>query len=82
MFFLLNLLRPHKKVHGQLFLIWMGAYPVFRSINEMFRGDKERGVYGLLSTSQYISILIVVAAVALYVYLRKTRAPANTTAAK
>jgi phosphatidylglycerol:prolipoprotein diacylglycerol transferase len=75
MFWLLTFLRPYKRVHGQLFLVWMAVYPIGRSIIEMYRGDKERGVYGLLSTSQWISILIAGAAVAVFIYLRKHRAP-------
>ncbi|MBI5508487.1 MAG: prolipoprotein diacylglyceryl transferase [Deltaproteobacteria bacterium] len=75
MFALLTLMRPYKRVHGQLLLTWMMIYPIFRSINEMYRGDKERGVYGWLSTSQYISIGVALAAVGLYVYIRKTKVP-------
>lgn len=44
MFWLLLLIRPYKRVHGQLFLLWMGLYPVARSFIEVYRGDKERGV--------------------------------------
>jgi len=77
LFWLLVLVRPHKRFHGELMLIWLAIYPVLRSIIEMFRGDKERGVY-ILSTSQYISILVAGAAVVLYFYLRGRRAPAGT----
>jgi phosphatidylglycerol---prolipoprotein diacylglyceryl transferase len=72
MFWLLLLLRPHKRFHGQLFLTWLSAYPIIRSFIELFRGDKERGVY-ILSTSQYISIVVAAAAVAIYVHLRRQR---------
>jgi phosphatidylglycerol---prolipoprotein diacylglyceryl transferase len=74
MFWLLLLVRPHKRVHGQLFLMWMAIYPIARSFIEIYRGDKERGVYGLLSTSQYISIVVGLVAIGLYVYLRKRQA--------
>ena len=63
----------HKRFHGQLFLIWLAAYPIARSIIEMFRGDKERGILFVLSTSQWISILVAAATVGLYIYLRKKR---------
>ncbi len=76
MFALLVLFRPYKRFHGHLLLIWLGAYPVIRSIIEMFRGDKERGIYFYLSTSQYISILIAGAAIALGYYLRRQRTQA------
>ena len=72
MFWLLLLMRPHKRFHGQLFLVWLSAYPIIRSTIEMFRGDKERGVY-ILSTSQYISIFVALAAAALVVYFRRLR---------
>lgn len=39
--------------------IYLFAYPVLRFILEFFRGDAERGVV-LLSTSQWISILLLV----------------------
>jgi hypothetical protein len=45
-----------------------------RSVIELFRGDKERGVY-VLSTSQYISIGVALAAVILFVRLHQKRAP-------
>ena len=76
MFWLLLVMRRTKRFHGQLFLVWIGFYPILRSTIEMFRGDKERGVY-LLSTSQYISILVAIAAVALFIYFRKQRSQAQ-----
>jgi phosphatidylglycerol---prolipoprotein diacylglyceryl transferase len=71
MFWLLLLVRPYKRVHGQLFLMWMAIYPIARSFIELYRGDKERGVYGFMSTSQYISIVIGLVAIGLYVFLRR-----------
>lgn len=65
--------RQYKRFHGQLFLLWLGIYPILRSAIEMFRGDKERGVFGALSTSQYISVGIGVAAFALALYFRARR---------
>ncbi len=76
MFITLSAMRPFKRMHGQLFLIWLAIYPIFRSFNETLRGDKVRGE-GLgflgLSTSQYISIGVVCFAVWLFFYLRKNR---------
>ena len=76
MFMLLISFRKYKRFHGQLFLIWLSAYPVIRSFIEMFRGDKHRGigVFGTpLSTSQFISVGVALVAVYLYFYLRKQR---------
>jgi phosphatidylglycerol:prolipoprotein diacylglycerol transferase len=72
-FWLLVMMRPKKRFHGQLLLTWLALYPVARSIIEMFRGDQERGVY-ILSTSQYISIAVAGAAVALFLHFRRQRA--------
>ena len=72
LFWLLLTLRPFKRFHGQLFLTWLAIYPLVRSAIEVFRGDRERGVY-VLSTSQYISILVGLAAIAVYVHLRRVR---------
>jgi phosphatidylglycerol:prolipoprotein diacylglycerol transferase len=51
---------------GQVFLTYMMAYPVIRSLVEIFRGDLIRGfvIDEVLSTSQFISILIFAAATA------------------
>ena len=73
MFWFLIMLRPRKRFHGHIMLIWLALYPVIRSIIEMFRGDKERGVY-ILSTSQYISILVATVAIVLVFYFKKNRA--------
>jgi phosphatidylglycerol---prolipoprotein diacylglyceryl transferase len=82
MFWLLLLLRPHKRFHGQLMLVWLAVYPVARSIIEMFRGDKERGIWLLgLSTSQWLSVLVAGAAVWLYWHLRRSRVATPAVAA-
>jgi phosphatidylglycerol:prolipoprotein diacylglycerol transferase len=70
LFWLVTYVRPTKRFHGQLFLIWLTAYPILRSLIEMLRGDKERGVW-LLSTSQYISIAVGAAALVLTVLVRR-----------
>lgn len=70
----------HKKFDGQVFLTYLMAYPIIRSIIEVFRGDTIRGfvIDDVLSTSQFLSILIFLgASAALYqrlkaVHLKKT----------
>jgi phosphatidylglycerol---prolipoprotein diacylglyceryl transferase len=54
----------HRKFDGQVVLTYFMAYPVIRSIVETFRGDLIRGfvIDDVLSTSQFISILILVGA--------------------
>lgn len=78
-FFALVLMRGRKRFDGQVMLVYMTLYPVLRSIVEIFRGDKERGfiVGGVLSTSQFISILVLAGAViAQVVLVRRARARA------
>ncbi|MEE2960088.1 MAG: prolipoprotein diacylglyceryl transferase [Myxococcota bacterium] len=62
--------RGFKSFHGQLLLIWLSAYSVIRILIEIVRGDKIRGVY-LLSTSQYISIGIILVAIGLLFHFRR-----------
>lgn len=63
-FGVLFLFRKKKKFEGEVFLLYIILYPILRSVLETFRGDAVRGfiVEGVLSTSQFISILWVVVA--------------------
>lgn len=66
-------LHPRRRFDGQVGLTYLLAYPVIRSLVEEFRGDSIRGfvIDGVLSTSQFISVLVfVAAAVALLFRLR------------
>lgn len=53
-----------KKFDGQVVLVYFCAYPIIRSVIEIFRGDTIRGfvIDGWLSTSQFISVLVFAAA--------------------
>lgn len=53
-----------KKFDGQVVLSYFIAYPIIRSVIEIFRGDSIRGfvIPGVLSTSQFISIPVFVGA--------------------
>lgn len=53
------LLKMEKKGERHLFEIYILAYAVFRFFIEFWRGDSIRGVWGVLSTSQWISIFIL-----------------------
>ncbi len=50
----------HRKMQGQVGLTYFMTYPLIRSVIEIFRGDSLRGfvIDGVLSTSQFISILV------------------------
>ena len=51
--------------------IYLIAYPVCRFILEFYRGDEIRGIFEGLSTSQWISLLLVVYAI--YEIIRKRK---------
>ncbi len=73
LFGVLVLIRRRKKFEGQVFLSYLILYAVVRSILEMFRGDKVRGflIPDLLSTSQFISLLVILFCIVYYRNLRK-----------
>lgn len=54
------LLKMEVKLKSNIFVIYMMSYAVFRFIIEFFRGDQIRGIWGEFSTSQWISLFIVV----------------------
>lgn len=58
-----------KHFDGQVVLTYFMAYPIIRSVVEIFRGDLIRGfvIEDVLSTSQFISILVFAAATTLLV---------------
>ncbi len=64
----LLLLKNKKQFHGQLFLIYLMVYAVGRGVIEIFRGDLARGflIEGILSNSQFISLLVIAAALLVY----------------
>ena len=63
-FALLLLTVRFKRFDGQIFGLYLVLYAVLRFIMEFFRGDAVRGLYfnGLVSTSQIIAVLIIIAA--------------------
>lgn len=65
--------RRYKRFHGQLFLCWLALYAPIRSLIEVLRGDRERGLYYGLSTSQWISLAVAATAVVLFFALRSRR---------
>ena len=62
---------------GQLILEYLGLYAILRFVVEFFRAD-DRGfiLYGLLSTSQFISILTFLGSAAAYYFLTRRSAEA------
>ena len=74
---MLTIFFKYKKFDGQVFLTYLMAYPVIRSILETFRGDISRGfvIEGWVSTSQFISAVVFV--VAIFVLRARLKATAN-----
>jgi len=66
-------LKSRKQFDGQLFLIYLIVYAAGRGVIELFRGDLARGfvIDGVLSNSQFISLLVI--AVSLYFYVKLRR---------
>lgn len=74
-FSILMLVRMRKRFHGHVFLVFLFFYPLWRSLMETFRGDKERGVYDVfgiakLSVAQLTSIGVALTAVVILFALR------------
>lgn len=64
MLVLLLIKAKFQKFYGQLFLLYLILYAMGRSVLEIFRGDVARGfiIDGVLSHSQFIALLLVIAA--------------------
>jgi phosphatidylglycerol:prolipoprotein diacylglycerol transferase len=77
--FLLVLERRGRPYPGRTFWAYMLLYGISRFIIEMYRGDP-RGMVGTLSTSQFVSILIVPLAVVMLVVLARGTGPETTVA--
>ncbi|HEV2378337.1 MAG TPA: prolipoprotein diacylglyceryl transferase [Terriglobia bacterium] len=63
----------HKKRDGEIFLLYLSLYAVARFFLEFLRGDEDRGFvfHHLLSTSQFVAILALLASLGLWTYLRR-----------
>ena len=68
LFFYLRWKRRHKAFDGQLLFLYAIGYSALRIVVEFFRGDLIRGfvIQDYLSTSQFIALLVIVAAVLAY----------------
>jgi phosphatidylglycerol:prolipoprotein diacylglycerol transferase len=71
--FVLIVVQKRKAFDGQLFMLYLMLYALGRSVLEIFRGDLERGfiIEGVVSNSQFISLLVFVAALIVYIKLAK-----------
>lgn len=71
-FFMFRLLKS-EKLKGRLFYIYLFIYAIGRFILEFFRGDSYRGFLFGLSTSQIISILIIILISVFYIISKKNK---------
>lgn len=55
----LYVLQKKGKLKGKLLNVYLYAYPAFRFFAEFLRGDAYRGIWFGLSTSQWISLLLI-----------------------
>ena len=63
----------HKKKDGQVAACYLIFYSIGRFVLEFFRGDLIRGSVGILSTSQFISLFILVAGILILVIRSKKK---------
>lgn len=65
--------RNRKRFDGELILIYLTAYPILRSINEVFRGDSVRGylIEGVVTTAQAMSAVVALVALVGWVWMGK-----------
>ncbi len=76
LFFLLATEKRGRSFEGRTFWSYMLLYGISRFVIEFFRGDERGMVFGTISTSQFISLLIVPVAVVMLLYLsRRTDLP-------
>jgi phosphatidylglycerol:prolipoprotein diacylglycerol transferase len=68
-FGMMMLVRRYRKFSGLVFVTWVLGYGILRSLIELYRDDDDRGVYGGISTSQWIGMISSVLAIALLVKL-------------
>ena len=71
-------LSRRKRFDGQVILAYTLSYAIARFVLEFFRGDADRGFVfgGSLSTSQFIAVILGLAAIALWL-VRRRSAPAH-----
>jgi phosphatidylglycerol:prolipoprotein diacylglycerol transferase len=70
---ILMLAYRRKRFHGQIMMLYLMLYGVTRFLIEYVRGDAVRRfvIEGFLSTSQFLSIVVILAAVTTYVALAR-----------
>jgi len=75
LFLLCEFLYRRKRFDGEVFWVYVLGYAITRGIIEEFRGDLVRGfvIPGVLSTAQFVGILMAIAAIVMLFVLRGRR---------
>ena len=76
-FFVLCALLKHNKQPGKIGAFYLIFYSIGRFIIEFFRGDLERGNVGTLSTSQFISVFVMIVGIAFVIFLSRKNSDEN-----
>lgn len=76
----LILIHPRKRYDGQVFAAFLALYAVARFALEVLRRD-DRGGLGILSTSQWLGIVLLAGAAAIHLLRRPKRSPDERSAA-
>lgn len=76
-FFVLCALFKRNKQPGKIGAFYLVFYSIGRFIIEFFRGDLERGNVGTLSTSQFISVFVAIAGIAMVIFLSRKKSEEN-----
>ena len=70
---LLLIWKPERKRPGILLPLFLGFYSAGRFFLEFFRGDANRGAFLVFSTSQWISLLVLLTLGAAFLVMKKRR---------
>ena len=72
-FLILQWVYRRKTFDGEVFWLYLLLYAITRGILEIWRGDLVRGfvIPGVLSTSQFIGVLVALASAGMLVYLSR-----------
>lgn len=77
-FIVFLIIRKRRKFPGQIFLLFLTLYLLFRILNDIFRGDITHNYIFNLSQTQLIGVILILAAIIAY-RIRSTAIPAPQT---
>jgi phosphatidylglycerol:prolipoprotein diacylglycerol transferase len=77
--FCLYFVLPRKRYDGEVFVVFVAMYATARFVIEYFRDD-DRGGISVLSTSQWMGVLLIAAALGAHLLLKRRVAPRETIA--